>query len=209
MELCQPISSDLQLVNNNPLFPPLSSTRVIFPAMLQAQSTNVVDADISYTLVSNPAYGSLEVNGVTINPGESFTQDDIQNNLFTYTQDGTVAAIDSFKFFVEDPNGGWVGVEEFRIGIITNGEAPQAAFQLIAKPNPTRDFLSIDLSGASAENANIRLTDVRGKLMQSQKIGLSNGKAATTLDLSGIAAGLYLLEVEVNGSKQIQKILMN
>jgi len=208
IEFCQPVNSDLEIINNDLLYPPVGSTRTIFPAMLRAESSNTSEADITYTLVSTPSVGSLAVNGNNLLAGDTFTQADIENNQLTYTSNGTFVALDNFKFIVEDPNGGWVGVEEFQIGLISNLQ-PLSEFQLSARPNPTQDFLLINLDGVQSKKASVRLIDMQGRTLEAVNLPLSNGEGKTRLDMSNFAIGMYLLEVEVNGSKQFKKILKN
>jgi VCBS repeat-containing protein len=62
-----------------------------------------------YTVSSNPAHGSLYLNGVLIGVGSTFTQADLTNNNLTFRPTGgtyTDSTDDSFNFRVNDSDGG-------------------------------------------------------------------------------------------------------
>jgi sugar lactone lactonase YvrE len=71
--------------------------------------------ELVYTVASNaegflPHYGWLYLNGVAIERGGTFTQDDVDQGRVTYTHDGQCGANDDFSFFLSDPDGGISGL---------------------------------------------------------------------------------------------------
>lgn len=70
-------------------------------------------------------------------------------------------------------------------------------------PNPTRGELRIRL-GAKAQQASLEVFDMTGKALLSRK--LSNQE--TTIDLSGIGQGLYLIRVEAGGESFLGKVVV-
>lgn len=74
-------------------------------------------------------------------------------------------------------------------------------FNLQAYPNPVTKELTIAVSGLPAADATIQLTDLTGKIIQSS---LLEGMKAT-IDMSGLANGVYLLKYhDANHSKIIR-----
>ena len=67
-----------------------------------AESTN---DQIVYTLTALPLHGTLQLEGEAIGLGETFTQDDINNNKLSYLQNGTLTNSDSFSFSATDFSG--------------------------------------------------------------------------------------------------------
>ncbi len=55
-----------------------------------------------YTVSTLTANGLLKLNGVNLNISDTFTQEDVNSNLLTYTHDGGGSAADSFDFTVND-----------------------------------------------------------------------------------------------------------
>lgn len=62
-------------------------------------------------------------------------------------------------------------------------------------PNPTHNELNIEVEG----NHNVTILDINGKVMLNQ---ITNG--FTTIDVSGLASGMYLINVEGNMTKFIK-----
>ncbi len=59
-------------------------------------------SSLAYTITALPVHGALEINGAALQLGGQFTQDQVDNNLLTYTEDGSTAASDSFGFSISD-----------------------------------------------------------------------------------------------------------
>jgi hypothetical protein len=89
---------------------------------IDSTKLSVTDADnaatsLVYTVGTAPVNGALKNNGTQLNAGGTFTQDDINNNLITYTHNGNAALTDSFTFTVSDGAGGSIGSTTFNINI--------------------------------------------------------------------------------------------
>ncbi|NQU58563.1 MAG: tandem-95 repeat protein, partial [Rhodospirillales bacterium] len=56
--------------------------------LLTTDIDNTAD-ELTYTLTSDSGHGDMFLDGVQLNVGDSFTQADIDNNLLSYTNDGT------------------------------------------------------------------------------------------------------------------------
>jgi hypothetical protein len=78
-----------------------SVLRVADPALISA---NVADpgADIVYTLTALPQHGTLTVNGVALTANGQFTQDQLDQGLVVYTDDGSPISLESFSFSISD-----------------------------------------------------------------------------------------------------------
>ena len=59
---------------------------------------------ITFTLLDDPDFGSLMLNGEELGEGDTFTQGDIDDGLLSYTQDEDAgdATTDSFRFTAKD-----------------------------------------------------------------------------------------------------------
>jgi hypothetical protein len=83
-------------------------TLVIDATVLLTTDVDDGPADLTYTLVSGPAEGELQLDGVTVPVGNTFTQDDVNNDRVTYVHNGSASFADGFSFVVAD--GGENGV---------------------------------------------------------------------------------------------------
>ena len=131
-------------VNDNPILPKNYSleideggTGIISNALLAASDEESGPEDITFTLdpeftVEQPNYGIVLLNEVELGDGESFTMDDINNNLVTYQHNGDESTNDFFVFNVSDPEGGIAHDGEytnfqFRITITPVNDPPSLA----------------------------------------------------------------------------------
>jgi hypothetical protein len=95
---------------------------------------------------------------------------------------------------------GYVGVEEL-IGAINLEQ------MLTIAPNPANDFTNINLHIPAAAPVSIRVLDAKGNILQARQYGSMQGDFEIGLNTANFAAGLYLVELEMNG-QHIQKKLM-
>jgi hypothetical protein len=95
---------DLPDLTINPLIAGEGVTTTITSATLLATDDTPTDptSELVFQLTSLPSHGTIAVNGTTLGIGGTFTQADIDNDLVTYTHDGTETTSDSFNFTVTD-----------------------------------------------------------------------------------------------------------
>jgi hypothetical protein len=105
------VSPSQQLVTNVGSSPSLTS---IFLNVTDSNSANYIPSQLLYTVTTSPSHGYLLKGGSIVN---SFTQADINDGLLQYQENGTVAANDSFSYFVSDPAGNRTSNVTFNIGI--------------------------------------------------------------------------------------------
>jgi hypothetical protein len=83
-------------------------------------------------------------------------------------------------------------------GIDENGEA-----SLDLYPNPASQSVSLDLSGFNGSTVMIRIINPMGQLVYA---GQHEAKGLTDLDLTAYPAGLYFVQVELNGKVSTRKL---
>lgn len=77
-------------------------------------------------------------------------------------------------------------------------------------PNPAADFSTLSFSLKSAGKAEVVITDMRGRQIQSTNLGmLEMGKHEHKIDVSNLSSGLYFVEFRHNGSVGTQKLIVN
>ncbi|MEZ4954942.1 MAG: M12 family metallo-peptidase [Saprospiraceae bacterium] len=94
---------------------PAGGTETITTNNLFAMSASSSAVQISYTLLSLPTNGTLLFNGSNAAVGTVFTQEDILNNLISYTNTDLAATSDLFRFDLSTQDGGWIPNETFNI----------------------------------------------------------------------------------------------
>lgn len=105
-------------------------TVTIGSAQLVTTDAEQAPAELTYTIGSAPANGTLANNGVSIGSGDTFTQAEIDANLIAYSHDGSATSTDGFTFTVSDGVGGSIGETSFPINLtapaLTEASVPAA-----------------------------------------------------------------------------------
>jgi uncharacterized repeat protein (TIGR01451 family) len=88
--------------------------------------------------------------------------------------------------------------------VATLGVADFTTDNLIVYPNPATNQVSISVQNSTDAIAEIRLTDMLGKVVFQQKVTHTQ----TTIDLSGLSKGVYMLEVQTENKFSVVKKLV-
>jgi len=83
---------------------------------------NLSSAELVYTLESDLNAGELQFGGTPLSQGQTFTQEDINNGLLIYQNNGAESPTDGFNFSVTDGNSTVLG--SFNIAVTAVNDAP-------------------------------------------------------------------------------------
>jgi hypothetical protein len=81
--------------------------------------------------------------------------------------------------------------------------------ELMLAPNPASDAVRVSAELAGAERAELVLTDATGRIVLRREAGLSAGTLTETLDLTGLPAGLYTVEVRTAEGRWRERLVVN
>ncbi len=184
------------LVNNNPLWVEPGNNHPITPDLLLAGDADNGPEELTFTLLTVPQYGHLSKNwSAPLQPGDQFTQADLNSGAIRFFDYG-FRRDDGFLFIVGDGQGGFFGTPRFRIQTqtVSAPEAKGRALDFELYPNPAREVAWVALNTSTAQSLNVLLFDGTGHLIQ--RALLPAGTTAFPLSVSGLAAGLYFVQVE-------------
>jgi len=74
-------------------------------------------------------------------------------------------------------------------------------------PNPSPGLFNLNLTGALGEDLILNVYDAQARIVWSQTINQAWGAVQTPINLSGVSAGAYQLELQSNGSRQTVQLL--
>lgn len=194
------INQDLVMVD-------VTSSTPVSDVELKVTSPNTTTAsDIVFTLTVLPTKGSLYLNGGTaLGLGATFTQADIDSGVVTYTTTSTIEDTDSFRVDTNDSNGGTLPNLLINIQILNNLSVDEFGLNVFnVYPNPTTGELNIKLN--TINDINISIIDLRGRRVYNEFNNTKN--LVRTLDVSSLASGMYLLNIDSNGNKATKKIII-
>lgn len=92
----------------------------------------------------------------------------------------------------------------YRITDVTAGIAKVSAAEISVYPNPAHNEVFVDVKN-TATTAQATIYDLGGKRLANQVLTAN----LSTIDTSALEAGIYLLEINVSGSKVQQKLIIN
>jgi len=73
-------------------------------------------------------------------------------------------------------------------------------------PNPANNTINLAFTKAIAENAKIDITDITGRLISTQMVNTTAGKTIT-MNISGIANGMYIVKVTAGSNAYFEKFI--
>ncbi len=78
--------------------------------------------------------------------------------------------------------------------------------EVIAFPNPAADVLTVRYELGNSSDVAVRVLDLTGKVIRELKQGLKDaGQNEVQINVSDLAAGLYLYEIQTNTEKTVNK----
>jgi hypothetical protein len=124
------------------------------------------------------------------------------NHSYAYTDKALAPGVYYYRLRMEDQRGRYTYSP---IRSVTIGGGGIAGFVLY--PNPAKDMLYCQVGAAVGGKYVLQLTDVQGKVLQTQEVSLSEGVTTLSFNVSGLAAGVYFITVSDGGSKQTAQFL--
>lgn len=100
------------------------------------------------------------------------------------------------------------GVQQpYEISIVLGVEDNQTSLNLQAYPNPTLDYLTLNVGNLELSNLNFQLFDISGILIESKKIT----RTTETICMANLPSATYFLKVVNNSIKEVKtfKIIKN
>lgn len=99
------------------------------------------------------------------------------------------------------PEAGKISTDE----VIGEGE-----FGIEVSPNPTSDIAVLIVSGLNnMENYFIKVFDMMGRVISNETVNNTSGSFTQVLTINKLNAGIYMISVESNGSREVTKLIKN
>lgn len=76
-------------------------------------------------------------------------------------------------------------------------------------PNPANDKLTIEYNSDNAGDVVLRIYDVSGRSIATTKHQASEGLNTYSMDVAGLSKGMYILSLEINGTIQNEKLIID
>ncbi len=96
-----------------------------------------------------------------------------------------------------------LGVTDGRSTLLPGSFAITAVY-----PQPTSSVLTCRLNIAQPGDVEMKLYDLAGRIVKSQRLNATPGEMETTLDVSELAGGVYMLEAGSSGQKSTKRVVV-
>ncbi|NIX75194.1 cadherin-like domain-containing protein [Microvirga terricola] len=160
-----------------------SADNTITATMLQATDAEA-PGQVTYTVTTGPAHGTLYLSGTALAAGATFTQADINAGRLKYAHDGLEAATDGFGFSITDAAGGTRGNQTFHFTVTQVNDAPVITPAAPTLPSITEDAIA---------NGGATVASIFGASVTDPDPGALSGIAVTGL-VSSIGQWEYSLD---------------
>jgi Zn-dependent metalloprotease len=90
---------------------------------------------------------------------------------------------------------------------VGTGELNASALQLSVAPNPTSDFVRVQLQSVANASAQVTISNLLGETLQSQTVQLANGANQFDLSLKMLPVGTYLVRIATEKTGAVVKVV--
>jgi hypothetical protein len=94
-------------------------------------------------------------------------------------------------------------------GFAQNADVMEDVLSMEVWPNPAHDFVSVSLLMHDAAQVVLSLTDLTGRVVRTKIVAADAVNMIQDFDLSGLREGIYMLQAEGNGSREVLRISKN
>jgi hypothetical protein len=165
------------------------------PAVLSVTGTITND--------SGTGDGALNITVDGGNGGYSFAWSG-PDNFMSADEDLTGIAGGEYTVTVTDANGCQI-TETFGVPV---GIGEWTFLQSVnVSPNPSFGLFNLNVEGASGEDVLMNVYDAQARLIWSNTLNQAWGSFQSTIDLSGMASGIYQLELLANGNRHTVQLM--
>ena len=184
IDICRAIEPGVVSVEKEILLVAQGLSEIISQEILETSGESEL---VTYTILTLPVKGTLQINNLDAAIGNTFTQSDVNNGLITYIHSGIDAEGDSFTFDIVDGNSNWLPGQVQEIAILPNDLSATAAVtgEILCQGDTTGE-ITVSADGGS-EPYTYLLNDVE-----------QNGPI-----ISGLIAGTYEIVVVDNFNYEV------
>lgn len=152
----------------------------------------------TYTPSSDNDWTTVHMTNVT----SSYLVDNFRYKFAFQGGGGNNFFLDNINIYEGDPSDDVV--TDGGVGIDENTEINA----LNIYPNPTDKELNVAFDSRLAQNVIVVIQELTGKIVQKQWINAAEGSNLIVLDTQKLASGVYFMEIESNGSKDVRQFIV-
>ncbi len=197
---------DLQVINDPVLTFDLAYARLTGTSLDRIRVFASTDCGVSWVLIYQRAGVQMETGatGTSNFVPSSGEWDNHQVMLNNYVGKRNVI----LRFDAISNQGGNIYLDNINIGSVSSVEHVALNSELSLYPNPSSGQVQLQFTAFEAGEASIEVLDLSGKVVHRAAANVFSGENNNTLNLSGLSEGMYLVQVEMNGQRITQKLML-
>ena len=110
------------------------------------------------------------------------------------------------RYRVVSAYGDMIYLDNIELKTITDLNELDTNESLNVYPNPASSFVNVELTTANASDVQLRVIDMLGRNVRTERLGTVSGTLNHSLDVSSLANGSYLLLMNVDGREVVKRI---
>jgi len=162
----------------------------------------ISEAEVSRPTNSNSGDGAINITVEGGTPPFSFTWM-TEDEFFSDEEDLTLLFPGEYMVDIQDARGCTISSDAFVLEELTSINDPVLVSKVSTYPNPSTEYLRIDLTDLDFSRAQIELVSAAGQLVKSEKINGSNH----VLGLEGLTNGIYVMKLKIDEDFVVRSIL--
>ncbi len=107
-------------------------------------------------------------------------------------------------------NNDYLWVDNLSFNGTVTGIEKQESFvtDMVVYPNPSSEIVNFKFNIKTAQQINIEISDINGKLIRSESFGKIQGETKQNMNISGIAKGTYFVKIKGEKSIETRKLVI-
>lgn len=176
---------------------------------IEATSNTGTPVEHIYTLLELPQRGNIELNGVVLAVGDTFTQEDINNGLVEFTNTQTQIFTDRFVVDIRNAANGWLPNQEININanVVSADSFELNNFSLF--PNPSQGFISVRFDSRTNDTVNVQVFDLQGRAIVNKTFDSNQALFEERITLGNLANGVYLVRVNQGDRTSVKNLIIS
>jgi subtilisin-like proprotein convertase family protein len=211
LEFCTPQNITDSDFTNSPITVGANSTYNLNPIETNATSNGSTALEQIFMLTELPTKGNVTLNGTELGLGETFTQDDIDdNNLVSYSNTSFITTTDFFKVDITNATSGFLPNQTINITI--DATALSVDDQFFEKtgtsvfPTISSGEFSI-ISKTLLGKTSIEIYTISGQRVFKDQLNITNS-TIEKITTNGLASGVYILKLSAESAQGSKKIII-
>ena len=197
--------------NNNLITVATNSNYTIINTDILATTNSEAPVDQIYVVTQDTQVGTLSLNGVDLNVGDTYTQEDVDTNKLTFSNTETTNNTDQYRVDILNASSGFLGNQIININIDSTLSLNDNNFNntIGLWPNPVNDgILNIQFKKVNNGVALINIFDLQGRKVLNSKLSPKSNTFSGQINVGALSTGVYLVEINYDGFSTSKKIII-